>query len=379
MKNAIKEYIELTKSEKEQLWDSATFVFDTNVFLNLYRYSKKTRDALLDSMKGLKGRIWMPHQVACEFMENRPDVIIDSIDKYSKLEKDILCPCKNLRIKEDDPEFKKLQKYVEKWIENYKRINLLIDSVSDDAVLDNILKLFDGKTGNAFPNEKLEEIKKEGEIRYKKEIPPGYKDYKKSNADTDNNAFGDLIVWKQILNYAKDEKKDIIFVTSDQKEDWWSVVRGKTLGPRIELKKEFYDYTGMKFHMYSMDGFISNVESVKCNSSVVDEVKAYNSIPTGMLTMVTDFGEYSNRFNEKLQFLDVIQIEELIYAIEEKRARRISEMNSIIHKYKGREMPDKVKQMVHNLKRNIINDEKTVFALRHKRNAFAHNYYNERV
>lgn len=379
MKNVIKEYIEITKSEKEQLWDSATFVFDTNVFLNLYRYSKTTRDALLDSMKGLENRIWMPHQVAYEFMKNRPDVIFDSSDKYSKLEEHILRPCQDLRIKENDPEFEKLQKYVEKWVKNYRKINLIIDNVSDDAILDVILKLFDGKTGIAFSNEKLEEIKKEGEIRYKKEIPPGYKDYKKSNTDTDNNAFGDLIVWKQILNYAKDKKKDIIFVTSDQKEDWWSIVRGKTLGPRIELKKEFYDYTGMKFHMYSMDGFISNVESVRGNSSVVDEVKSYNSVPIGMITMVTDFGEYSNMFNEKLQFLDVVQIEELIQVVENKKSRRIREMNSIIHKYEGHEMPEVVRQMVRNLKRNIITDDKTLFTLRRKRNAFVHDCYDERA
>lgn len=51
MRNAIREYIELSETEKKALWDNATFVFDTNVFLNLYRYSKKTRDALLEAMK----------------------------------------------------------------------------------------------------------------------------------------------------------------------------------------------------------------------------------------------------------------------------------------------------------------------------------------
>ena len=47
MRNAIREYLELTESEKENLWDNATFVFDTNVFLNLYRYSPKTRKQLV--------------------------------------------------------------------------------------------------------------------------------------------------------------------------------------------------------------------------------------------------------------------------------------------------------------------------------------------
>lgn len=41
MKDAIREYLELKDEEKEELWKNAVFVFDTNVFLNLYRYSKK--------------------------------------------------------------------------------------------------------------------------------------------------------------------------------------------------------------------------------------------------------------------------------------------------------------------------------------------------
>ena len=60
MRNAIKEYIEYSSEEKNDLWNTATFVFDTNVFLNLYRYSNKTRNQLIESFECLKPRIWMP-------------------------------------------------------------------------------------------------------------------------------------------------------------------------------------------------------------------------------------------------------------------------------------------------------------------------------
>ena len=59
MRNAIKEYIEYSHKEKNDLWNTATFVFDTNVFLNLYRYSNKTRDQLIESFEWLKSRIWI--------------------------------------------------------------------------------------------------------------------------------------------------------------------------------------------------------------------------------------------------------------------------------------------------------------------------------
>lgn len=57
MRNAIKEYIEYSSEEKNDLWNTATFVFDTNVFLNLYRYSNKTRNQLIESFECLKPRI----------------------------------------------------------------------------------------------------------------------------------------------------------------------------------------------------------------------------------------------------------------------------------------------------------------------------------
>ena len=43
MRNAIREYLELNSQEKNDLWGTATFIFDTNVFVNLYRYSNNTR------------------------------------------------------------------------------------------------------------------------------------------------------------------------------------------------------------------------------------------------------------------------------------------------------------------------------------------------
>ena len=60
MRNAIKEFIELNEEEKKLIWEGATFVFDTNVFLNLYRYSSSTREQLFKAFKELNGRIWMP-------------------------------------------------------------------------------------------------------------------------------------------------------------------------------------------------------------------------------------------------------------------------------------------------------------------------------
>ena len=81
MRNAIPEYLEYSDEEKKKLWENATFVFDTNVLLNLYRYSKETREALLSSMEKIKDRIWLPYQIAYEFMKNREETIYETSNR----------------------------------------------------------------------------------------------------------------------------------------------------------------------------------------------------------------------------------------------------------------------------------------------------------
>ena len=52
----------------EKVWQNGIIVFDTNVLLNLYRYNEETRNELLKLMKSYQNRLWMPYQVALEFL-----------------------------------------------------------------------------------------------------------------------------------------------------------------------------------------------------------------------------------------------------------------------------------------------------------------------
>ena len=42
MEKIYREYKEFTDEEFQQLWKDCLFVFDTNILLNFYRYSKKS-------------------------------------------------------------------------------------------------------------------------------------------------------------------------------------------------------------------------------------------------------------------------------------------------------------------------------------------------
>lgn len=308
MREAIREYIDLSQAEKSELWKNATFVFDTNVFLNLYRYTKKTRDIMFKAFSSFKDRIWMPNHVAHEIMKNRCGIIHETNERYDvvtrEMESFLHKCCQELRLTSKDEEYIELQKYISEWIKKNEKKNNLVESFFDDAILEHLLTVFDGKVGTAFSGEELLEIKKDGEIRFAKGIPPGYKDAKKKKDDVDNNAYGDLIVWKEILNYSKKEAKNIIYVTNDKKDDWWYSVGGKTVGPRVELRKEFEIFTGQRFHMYTMASFISLFDEeseIKVEKATINEIELFSRVirRIGSKQELTDYYNTLDSENEK--------------------------------------------------------------------------------
>lgn len=124
MKNTIKEFIEPTNKEKQELWQKAVFVFDTNVLLNLYRYSAKTRKSLLASFENFKDRVWIPYQVTYEYMRKRCEVIYETVQRYEQFKKEMENftnkAVETLRLTSSDEEVYELKRYLFKWLDSNK-------------------------------------------------------------------------------------------------------------------------------------------------------------------------------------------------------------------------------------------------------------------
>ena len=137
------------------------------------------------------------------------------------------------------------------------------------------LQLFDDKIGPEYDVKLLSEIYKNGKERYSNKIPPGYKDTNKH--DDDRHRFGDLIIWLQIIEHARAEAKDIIFVTDDKKEDWWEEYKDNRLGPRHELIREFRVSTNNQMiWFYTPDRFLQYAKSkagISVKPKTIEEVK----------------------------------------------------------------------------------------------------------
>lgn len=281
----------LTKEEYKELWDNCIFVIDTNVLFNLYRYSPKVRNGFIEILDGIADRLWVPNQVALEYYDNKSKVINNEINKYkiilnitSKCPKDIRNEIINrdlLRkhtatseiteelMKKLDESFKIIVKDLEKIIKEYP-------GKKDLEKIDEIIsKLLLGKVGRPYSVDMLEEISNEGLERYKLKLPPGYEDEKEK---VGIKKFGDLILWFQIIDMAKEMKKPVILICEDLKDDWWWNSSEGAIGPRPELKQEFSIKTNMLFHMYSLDQFMryaNEYRDTKIDNNVIQEAKEY--------------------------------------------------------------------------------------------------------
>ncbi|RYD02485.1 hypothetical protein N752_24460 [Desulforamulus aquiferis] len=126
--------------------------------------------------------------------------------------------------------------------------------------------LLDGIIGEPYAQDRVNAIEKEGIERYKYNVPPGFKD--KDDKDKQSyrtygdiryqQLYGDLIVWNQVIDKAKESSTPIILVTEDRKEDWWEKDGQKIKRPHPQLVQEFLNRTHQKFYMYRTDNFVSN-------------------------------------------------------------------------------------------------------------------------
>lgn len=264
-----KEFIGFYMPQEEELrsaWssDKTLFIFDTNVLIKLYSYQPSTVTDFFAILKKLGNRIWLPHQVGLEFQNRRLEIKLlekkkfkdlnNNIEDILKIEKEIEKKFLKGRFPKLDAATQDLFQGIKKLLEDYRKVVKECDELqpsirTHDDIREQIDEYFDKRVGESYSQEELEKIYSEGEERYKNNIPPGFRD---SSKDEDKDycyrgrrykrKFGDLIIWKQIIDKSlSDEIKNIIFITDDEKEDWWFIVKEngeKAIGPLANLTHE---------------------------------------------------------------------------------------------------------------------------------------------
>jgi hypothetical protein len=281
---------QLSEEREEKLWNNAVFIFDTSTLLSLYLCPENTRNQIYSEVfEKLKDRLWIPGHVKFEYLKNRVKKIHEPIvNGYNPLKEKSVKPITDSIIKASnflenlENEVKKsdnhphmelthIEKFkadIEEFIKVAKDFEHKISSQIDEKIQEVLLlehndtileKLsFYFHIGREYSFQEIMDITFEGKHRYEFKIPPGYEDLKDK---VGTQIFGDLIIWKQIMEYAKENNRDIIFICNDVKEDWWEIFedkkgKKKITVPRKELIKEIKDFSDKDFWMYNQKIFL---------------------------------------------------------------------------------------------------------------------------
>jgi rRNA-processing protein FCF1 len=251
-------------------------VLDTNSLLVPYQIGKdslhhisKTYSKLVDER-----RLLIPGQVAREFAKNRANKLTDLYQQFNRKASGIsqLQKGRYPLLESIDAYEKtlKLEKQIDKLINEYKTaIQDVLEHIRNWTWNDPVSVLYSELfKGNVLIDLKHDKVKTMEELarRQLHGIPPGYKD-----AGKEDLGIGDFLIWLTILEVGKTQKRNLLFVSGDEKPDWFHRSEGRALYPRYELLDEYRRFSdGHTFHILSFSQFLSLFGA---SESVVNEVR----------------------------------------------------------------------------------------------------------
>ncbi|MDX3487596.1 PIN domain-containing protein [Streptomyces sp. ID05-18] len=290
-------------SDYEEGVKTYLITLDTNVLLNLYRFTPPAREELLSVLKSLQDRLWVSHQVALEYYSRRMTAVNEHITLYTSVPKS-LNEARNKAIQElntfakrrsmppeerdklIEPIKKSFDSVIGEIASHAKSFDLSLTRVAtSDPVLEALAEILDNKTGAPFTEEDSKAHVEKFTKRAESQIPPGYKDANKSG-----NAHGDYFLWEQVLREAETRGTPVLLVTNDAKEDWVRQEAGITIGPRPELVREFKDRCGQDFLLTDLGTFLkvakSELGAAVSESTVAQAENIEESTPTSKILRI---------------------------------------------------------------------------------------------
>lgn len=258
-----------------EMKDEALVVLDANVLLLPFTTNIKNVQAIKELYTKLSksDQLFLPAQAVREYLDNRATKISDineALQKKSNQNFNYVGVHPLLESLIEYKELIELENSLKIAIKNYQdKIRDTLSAVQAWGWNDPVSKMYHEVLADRILDDDALDfaiIEKDLKRRNELNIPPGYKDRSK-----DQNQAGDLVIWHEILNLAKNKDKHLIFVSVDEKTDWWHQSGKTPLYPRFELVDEFREATkGKSFHIVSLSALL---EIFDTDSEVVKSVK----------------------------------------------------------------------------------------------------------
>jgi len=262
----------------DELFKTAIFVFDTNALLVPFDTSEQSLKDIKAILLKLKkqNRFIIPARVAQEFARNRASKLgdlflslrqlknnlntgtfkineyplLDGIESYSQLKEN----------------FNEISKQIKKARQNIESLEQsILNWTWNDTVSMAYKEIF---TSDVIINLELSEneIEKDLRFRFEHKIPPGFKDSNKMD-----DGIGDLIIWQTLLQVGKHRNSDIVFISNDEKNDWFHKQDKVGMYPRFELYDEFRRQTNER--SFSIISFLKFLQLSNAKTETLEQIK----------------------------------------------------------------------------------------------------------
>ena len=275
MKKKFHGYYPASDGDAKAIVADAIVTVDACSLLNVYSYSSEAADEFLKQLEQLNDRVWIPYQAASEFHKNRLSRLARELKFYENVTSQIERLRKDFESPRQHPflsaavmnEFSNVTAKIEKELQAGRKAHEGL--TASDPLAERIALIFEDRVGAEFTAAELSAIYDEGKLRYEKRIPPGFNDREKDVPER----YGDLVIWKELIAHAKKSEKDLVFITSDGKQDWWLRQSGKTIGPLPLLRQEFHSESGQQVAIYKPERFMEIAAGPEVSSDVIDEIR----------------------------------------------------------------------------------------------------------
>jgi len=258
--------------------EDCVFVLDTNVLLVPFHTSEKNLEDIRKILTQLKeeNRLFLPARAVREFANNRAGKLGELFLKLRQSKANLNSGHFQLGdypLLSNNVSFQNLQKNFEQIRALLKEAQKMFASLERDILAwnwdDSVSALYkDIFTGDLIKEVQKSERALEDDLafRIKYKVAPGYKDSNKPD-----DGIGDLMIWQTAMEIAKDQKKDLIIVSNDQKNDWFYKQDKEGLYPRYELFDEFRRFTGGG--SMQIVNFTRFLELLHASTDTIQEVK----------------------------------------------------------------------------------------------------------
>lgn len=330
-----------TKIDKQkflaEILSNSIFVMDTNALVDPLKLQQK-KEEVFSALEKISQKTYIPYVTQVEFLDLEKDIvqdahniistskkIVENIQKKSELinsedikdsiRKNLLKERQKKEINENNYDFEELAQKTDEYANQLEvrletvikeAVDKLKDEIKkkkselksfdwsdayphkqyDETIKEDLLKWLDSvRLGAKYSESELNSVIEKIEVRYQKEISPGYKDSGKKGeiirfgSSIVARKYSDALFWLDSLNYIKnelseDDFKYLVIVSNEIKKDWVEDAQFYKLNE--DMIRECIEETGLlpiKINFKTMLEYLSELSDDELDNIIIDDFK----------------------------------------------------------------------------------------------------------